>query len=925
MIINKPLFLIIKQNDLNYIEINAMKNKKNNKNKNKKMNNTNMQFEPIENEEIIENYAYEFFEEEKNNDIKFNKELQYIIADTEPQPEPDQPLEIKNKNKKNKKAEVNNNKFKKKKNEDVIDFDEESIFLTNDKSEEQNINLNKKNVLINNNLKSVNQINLNFEKNELNEKKIKNKENESINKVKNKDNNKDTNILNYSLDQEEIADILNLDNKSTEKENKKLLNIDNNKNIIIGNDEFSKIILTKTKLLQDLYEKEMKYKNAYKEYCKQLSETMNNDYFKDIDVSENPNLNLNNELNLNNKKYLNEKNKINNDYLIHHQTNTINDINIFCLNNNNNNNNYLNFNEPKSQTFELKNNQNLNLSNNNNINAIKQSNSEPFLQNMTSAYEQYKKSKLNKNLLNKDKKQINKSNDYIRHPTIILSIRKFLNEYNISLQNRLRREFSKNPDLNYETYIDILNDLNYIDKTKLAKIYFINISIYRNIWNFLVNIKYSNIQFKNNEEYNLESNILLIFLLLLNGFFNSIQIIDELEIELSWLKFENYEKLISKNDYIEENYKELIDIRKNNLLMKTNWNNLFIINNNQKKYDSENNSKGPDDILSEYFNSYTNNNSIGLSSKNRKSKEKMVYNYSDNKLLEKKNHKQKINTDNVNNKLYAFKPRNNSSLKNNISNKDISKSMHKNNSLSSTKMRKVIDINQLQLEKIDSIITNNEKRKEKNLKRNKLKKNILSTNNINYNEYYNLSKNKEDAIDMPINAFINNPLIKKPSDKNILSNNAIKGKSGNYSNKVKQNRTDLKKLFKNNEYKDGTINERLEKIKKKRNNSKPKGVKILINYEEYTNLDKIKDKNENENENQKHKYQFKKHTPQKKSNICYNFKIDEKEYTLEHNPDENIEIEIMQLMQKNNITGIGVKSILEKIKFNQKSNSLEIK
>ena len=90
MIINKPLFQKIKQNDLNYIEINAMKNKKNNKNKNKKMNNTNMQFEAIENEEIIENYAYEFFEEEKNNDIKFNKELQYIIADTEPQPEPDQ-------------------------------------------------------------------------------------------------------------------------------------------------------------------------------------------------------------------------------------------------------------------------------------------------------------------------------------------------------------------------------------------------------------------------------------------------------------------------------------------------------------------------------------------------------------------------------------------------------------------------------------------------------------------------------------------------------------------------------------------------------------------------------------------------------------------------------------------------------------------
>ena len=131
----------------------------------------------------------------------------------------------------------------------------------------------------------------------------------------------------------------------------------------------------------------------------------------------------------------------------------------------------------------------------------------------------------------------------------------------------------------------------------------------------------------------------------------------------------------------------------------------------------------------------------------------------------------------------------------------------------------------------------------------------------------------------------------------------------------------MKKLFKNNEYKDGPINERLEKIKRQRQNSKPKGVKIQINYEEYTNLDKFKDKNEN----QKPKYQFKKHIPQKKSNIFYNFKINEKEYVLEHKSDENIEIEIMQLMQKNNISGISAKSILEKIKFSQKSNSSEIK
>lgn len=36
-------------------------------------------------------------------------------------------------------------------------------------------------------------------------------------------------------------------------------------------------------------------------------------------------------------------------------------------------------------------------------------------------------------------------------------------------------------------------------------------------------------------------------------------------------------------------------------------------------------------------------------------------------------------------------------------------------------------------------------------------------------------------------------------------------------------------------------------------------------------------------------------------------------------------MEILQLIQKNNLTGITTKSILEKIKINQKNNSEEIK
>ena len=945
MIINKPLFHIINHNDINYIEINEVKNKKNNKNINKKMT------EEIDEDEIIENYPYEFWEDEINDDNRKDKELKYIISDTEPQPEPGQEVKV---NIKNANIDIDLNKNKEKNDEDVIDFDEESIFITNDKTEENNLNVNMKDIELNKkkdiNLENINQINLNIntekkflrlsdildeEQNKIddsieiikdkkasnvNNKQIIRTENENNNIIIQNDNKKNDsnkeNILNNFLDQEEIMDILNLNKEKNSLEEKGI------KNGNIPDEEISKIFLNKTstkKLLQDLYEKEMKFKNAYAEYYTKLSETMNTNYFKEI-------LENSNNANILNKDNIIEKNKTNIDYLIHKNTNTRNDINIFCLNNNNGSNNYLNFNnnEPKSQTFEIRNYQNLSINNINNLNT-KSHESFPLngqkqninIDNKHSAYEEYKNSKLAKNSTENDKTK--KNNDYIRHPTIILSIRKFLNEYNISVQNRALVEFSKNPSLNYESYIDILKDLNYIDQRKLPQIYFINISIYRQIWNFLVNIK-NDIQSINGEEFILESNLLLLFLLLLNGFFNNVKIIDELEIELSWLNFDNYEKLILKYDYIEQNFKELINIRKNNILSKSNSNNnLLLINNNKKNYDSENKSKGLDDVLSEYFNSYTNqinNNKSNINDDSKNNiKEKNIYNYSDNKIHTIKNNKQKkINHNSIiNNKLYAFKPRNNSSMKKFDINKDLSKTMKKNFSYNSLQANKSKDSNPLKSNTIDNIINKEELKKTKHLKRSKIKNKILKISNIKYNELYNLSKNKEDINDKPKNNSPNsNILTKKSSKKNLISSIILKGKTGNYSTKVKQNRTDLKKLFKNNEFKDGTINERLEKIKKNRNNSKSKGRKVQINYEEYINLDKFKEK-ENE-KNQKHKYQFRKHTPPKKNNIIYNFKIEEKEYILEHNPEENIEIEIMQLMQKNNIIGISAKSILEKIK-----------
>jgi hypothetical protein len=866
MHINKPLSREVKANDINCIEIDETKNININKNKNKKMNNSNQQNEDIEEDEIIENYPYESYEEEITNDTqKEEKNIknyeEYIIEDAEPQPEPDQTIDI------------NVNKLGIENNEDVIDFDEDNDIYALNKNE-NNIKVLE---ISNKDDKSLQLENLI---------KNKNKDNKSNNEFLSNQNDKEILskdiIINYSYDHEEIMDILNLNKE------KKILNVNKK------NEEIKNLILNQAntkKLLDEIYEKEMKFKTAYAEYYSKLAETMNNNYFQKL--VDNP---------INKTPNNNEKSIINKDFLIHQQTNTINDINIICLNNNNNNNNYLNFNDQNKNIYENNNNQII--KDNNLKNELFNSNNSN--QKINNAYEEYKKSKINKNIEN-DKNSIN--NEYIRHPTIILSIRKFLNEYNISIQNRACDEFSKNPLLNYELYIDMLNDLYYIDQNKLPQIYFINTSIYKQLWNFLIGLK-NNGQMINNEDFCLESNFLLMFLLILNGFFNNKKIISELEIELKWLNFEKYEILIKNTEYIDQNFGELIEIRKNNILLKSNFsNNLLIINNIQKKYENENNSKGPEELLSDYFNNHSknvnlDNNLLEYDINNANVEE--FKNYSANKFIENNKHKKIIS--NINKQLYAFKPRNNSNVKKKDINIDKINTIKKNRSTNSLHVKKIIDLAKISN---DNEI-NKEVSKEKTIKRNKIRNKIL--NKINYNELYNLSKNKDEINDIHVNHFVNNnPINQKTSIKNLSGNISTKRKSGNYSNIIKQNRTDLKKLFKNN---DGTINERYEQIKRQRNgNSKQKVQKVQINYEEYTNLDKFKDKNE---QNLKHKFQFRKHIPQKKNNIVYNFKIEDKEYELEHNTDENIEIEIMQLIQKNNITGISVKSILEKIKANSK-------
>ena len=655
------------------------------------------------------------------------------------------------------------------------EFFEEIITELDSKKDSKNLDsIQQEQIVANNNIKNI-KTKPKKEKPDLNNNNIiviNNKKDENYDMIIDFDEEniekKDSIKNNYSLDQEDILEILNL-------------NKDNNNNIISNEENIEKDLFDKLNakiLLKDLQEKKEQFKNAYAEYSSKLKETMNNDYVKNI---------------MENSKKKKSKNKIKNDFLIHQQTNTINDINIFCLNNKDNNNNFINFNKSENKIFT-----------------------------------DNKDNKPKINIINFDYKKNQDEKDY----------KEFLNEYNNSIQKRAYMDMRRNPNLSYEIYIDILNDLNYIDISISPQIYFANNSIYKHLWNFLITINNNNV-ININENINLESNSLLIFLLILNGFFNSVKKLIEIKSKLNWLKIENYEVLIINDKYIETNFgllKEIKEKNKKNLLEEKpelyrysdNFNNIMEKKMNMNSGETSN---YQDDIISDYLKSFAfnqNSNEINTNTLSKKTNIKKK-NYSTSKLIKTKNYL--INHEHKEKQLYAFKPK--------------IKNISFHNEKQSLKSRnKSCKINRINKYSSNTSINNIDLRKTVNKNGSKKK----TKSKINYIDFVNLSQN--DINNKNNKSFVSNHMINKRNE-----NSNSKLKSNKYSNKIKQNRTDLMKLFKNNKYKDGTINEKFEQIKRQReSNSKSKGTKLRIDYE---NVVKIEDNNNKEG-NQKHKYQFKK-------------------------------------------------------------------
>ena len=144
----------------------------------------------------------------------------------------------------------------------------------------------------------------------------------------------------------------------------------------------------------------------------------------------------------------------------------------------------------------------------------------------------------------------NFSKEKLSRSSIIILIKKFLYEYSVAVKNNTYIDAIKNPKINYEQYIDILKDLYYIEKDALPEDYLEDDTMYKELWNKLT-------KFSKGPENSLESNILLLYILELNGFFRNEKIIKELEPEIHWIKLGEYEELIANAKYIEENWDDL--------------------------------------------------------------------------------------------------------------------------------------------------------------------------------------------------------------------------------------------------------------------------------------------------------------------------------------------------------------------------------
>ena len=708
----------------------------------------------------------------------------------------------------------------------------------------------------------------------------------------------------------------------------KLINDSTNKKLYFNNRKSQK------EYFDSFYNKQIQYKNSYKDHLDKLSKKYDEELKKNF-VPE-----LKNHINLNYFKN-NEPVEISKYCFKSKQSNKINNNNIneIIKENNNENDNEnavvtLRAKKDKPENTK-KTNYNRNLSHNNinnykNNSSNKNDNGKNKRLKKIKSHDMYMKKeikltkkeigkltnklhydgelskikkqiKISENIKNNSNNNDNNSKEKLSHSSIIILIRKLLFDYSTSIKKNTYTSYKENPKLNYDQYIDILKDLYYLEKDSLPEDFLDEDTMYKELWNKLI-------QFSNGPENSIESNVFLLYLLELNGYFNNEKIIKELKNEIYWINLEEYDDLIANAKYIEENWDDLKNTKIENikkLKLEGNYkskhsqdlfNNKYI---NYKKniYINLDSSIDNDNHYITTLKGNTNYHVIhGYNTKNKNNGNNNSFDFSnsfDNKNEENKGCSfsiSNLSNKNIKNRIPLRDSYNDLIVKRKTEIENKKKDEEKKLKEICTFKPQIININK-------NLFTKKVKIELPKYKRNK-SVNIYNNSPIQESNTINNNNIEQNALTMTLHNIDNNTIHN--------SINEIKGMKS--INGLKRNKSSLKKMFEDNPLKnDKTLNDKIQKLKMVKLNGKENDNYILapmrfdIEYPskfESMGLTINKEANRLKTQNV----------------IFYNIKVNDEMKTLKYIEGDNLELNVINFVNKNKLPKEVTNIILKKIK-----------
>jgi hypothetical protein len=502
-----------------------------------------------------------------------------------------------------------------------------------------------------------------------------------------------------------------------------------------------------------------------------------------------------------------------------------------------------------------------------------------------------KQIKIAQNIENIDKKN-DFSREKISHSSIIILIKKLLFEYSSSIKKNVFVNYKENPKLNYEQYIDILKDLYYLEKDSLPEDYLDEDTMYKELWNKLI-------QFSSGPENSIESNVFLLYLLELNGYFSNESIIKELKNEIYWIKLEEYDDLIANAKYIEENWDDLKNVKINyikKLKLEGKYKskhsqelfNNYIMNNKKKlKTNIDTSTVNDNNHYITTLKGNTNYHIIhGYNSKNKKNENNNSFEFTNS-----------FSVSNLSNKI----------IKNRINIRDSYNDLiiKRKNEIENRKKTEEIKLKEIctfkpKIKNINKkIFTNNVKVELPKYKRNRSAK-IYNINPSASNNNLRNHSNKDNNENSLTKTNHNMHYISKTNNNTIVNDNK--------NNELTKKKSSLKKMFENNPLKnDKNLNEKIQRIKMNKFNESENILHPMRFDIEYPSKFENMGITINKEANRQSKHNV----------IFYNIKINEEMKTLKFIEGDDLELNVIKFVCKNKypieVTNIILKKIKEKI------------